>query len=291
MADTLQLVATPPIVPPRISLLVTAPIVDDDVRWLLGDGIVFKPQNYTAGYRDRIICQRIDPTFSTLVSTDFIDATPFVVLAGEKGGPFGAPLAERRQRLADQLAAVESYEIANELWAGGNIDSGTTTQRILTSVASDDLTTSAVAPDLALGLIEQGLAQLGKGQRGMIHMTPQVLTALVTNGSVRRDGNVYLSPMDHYIVADAGYPGTGPAGHPNRTTASWIYGTSMIRIFLGTVILQGIDEDGTVDPGFFDPSVNDIRALAVRPALIQWDEQVHVAAQTNLTLPLIAGAS
>lgn len=288
-----QTVATPPLVAPRISLLATAPIVTDDARWLLPGGVKFKPQRYTAGARAKVVCGTgTGPALTTtaLVDTDYVDAGSFVAWASEQMSTFGLALDERRRRVLDQLAAIESYEIANELWTGGVIDSGSPDQRILRSVAGDTLTTAAVAPDVALGIIEAGLASLGRGQRGMVHVTPQTLTALAAAQVVRREGNAYLSPNDHWVVADAGYPGSGPAGHARAATSVWMYGTSMVRLRLGATFVIGADGDA-IDPGTFDPDTNTHELYAVRPALIEWDEQVHVAAETNLTVPLVAGAS
>lgn len=285
---------SPPITPPRITFLGTVPEISDEVRWdIPGRGIKFKPQRYDAGWRDRIDCtgnhDAHDPPAE--VSSDFVDAGMFVVGADQQVSTYPSlSPAERKARLADQLKAIESYEVANEFWTGGNIDAGVSDQRVLRNAVSDTLTTSAVAPDVALGIIEQGLAQLGKGQRGMVHMTMQALTALVTNGSIRREGNSYLTASDNWVVADAGYPGTGPAGHARTATSVWMFGTSMVRVRLGTPIFQGIDGDA-IDPDFVDRSVNDLIVRAYRPVMIVWDEAVHVAAETNLTLALVGGAS
>ena len=50
------------------------------------------------------------------------------------------------------------------------------------------LTGAAVAPSEALAFVEIGLAQMLNGQRGMIHVSPQVLDQLVLNGAVQLNG-------------------------------------------------------------------------------------------------------
>ena len=81
----------------------------------------------------------------------------------------------------------------------------------------------------------------------MIHCTPQVLTHLVDRGSVIKEGNVWVTPMGHIVVADAGYSGDGPDADAADSTSQWMYGTSLLSVILGPVeIIPGTLEDARI---------------------------------------------
>lgn len=292
-------VPAPPLRAPRYGLLVTAGVTPAeagmDPHWGLSDGVTWTPERIGGGTRKALDCLG---AVASIGAGDrvlgAVNAEPFVVATKDLCSTFGFAVSDLPRRVRDRLAAIASYEVAAELWSGSIISD---TQRTLTSLLSDRVTTSAVTASEALALLDQALAVGTKGQRGMVHCTPQVLDALVVNGAVRREGNLWLSPMDTVVVADGGYAGTGPGGLP-VTSTQYVYATNMLRVVVGPTITlpTGIDAGGPdAAPDAWAQAVsidnNDLEVAAMAPYLVQWDAQAHYAAEVNLALPALGGAS
>lgn len=283
-----EVVEAPPVQPPRYGLIAAAPVVDETGRW--ETGFEFEPGRCGAGGRIRMGCGFEDEDMTPDSARSVLDGEPFLIYASDRCSP-----KQRRDYAAmarAQLEAVRSFELAEELWTG----SLGLPQRRLTSPASDLLTSGAATPVEALACLEQGLGSCYKGRRGMIHVTPQLLTHLMAESAVRVEGGLVLTALGTIVVADAGYDGSGPAdtedGAPTPAASTqWAYATGMIQVMLGRV---EVTPDVSTDEGMsfaLNRANNTVTVYANQPAAWKWDECCHLAAEVDLPVCLIGGAS
>lgn len=279
MAQLKQPIEAPQPRPARYGLVVAAPIIEDS-EFRFGP-FTFLPERCGQGGRLAIECEGDTASMAIGASPDVVNGSGFMVFGGEKCSTLGMNAVDLRARAERMLTIVQSFEIADELWSGGlNLDA-----KSLADVDADTLTEGAGAAVDVLGCIDQGIGQKTKGQQGMVHMTPQVLDHLVTNGTLYRDAGLWLTPMGNIVVADYGYDGTGPNGEP-ATDSQWIYGTTMITLRLGAI--ESIPD---LDMQAVTRSINDIEVWAYRAVAWVWDECGHVAGEVNIAPCAFAGTS
>lgn len=282
--------------PPRYGLLAAAPTVDDaDLRVLAG-GWEYQPEACGLSGRDSITCAgstdgAMDPSGQR---PGIIEGDPIWLWAGDECSTFGFQARDWQGRARRQLAATESYELAAELWDGTVATADALANPFLASAGanSDTVTNGATAEVSALACIEAALAELLKGQQGMVHVTPQLLTHLRAADAIGREGTVWTTSMGHIVVADAGYSGAGPGGVA-AGASQWAYGTSMVQVRLGPVeVIPGNLDDARNLAAAMDRQVNDVVVVAGRLAGYQWaNDCAHVAAEVDLPVCLIGGAS
>lgn len=136
--------------------------------------------------------------------------------------------SERVRRQAD---AVASYVMAEELWAGalGRANPGMLGDS--STFVNDYLTNPATLTDIGadgtlierFGALEEETIRAARGQQVMLHIPARLVSSL--SDVLRRQGNLIYTALDSVVVADAGYPGTGP----------YVAGTSEVQ----TVTLTG----------------------------------------------------
>lgn len=291
MAQLRAPVTAPPARPPRYGLILAAPAWegDGDARELAG-GWEFQPEGCGASGRLPVECEGDTAAMTEGSRPAVVDGEPVWLYATDECTATGFAQRDWLGRARRQLAATESYELAAELWVGRVGSSNRGLARVAGD--SDTLTAAAVSPTDALGLIECGLASYLKGQQGMVHVTPQVLTHLVTNGTVERAGAVWTTAMGHIVVADAGYDGSGPGAVAAGAT-QWAYGTPMIQVRLGPVMTapESLD-DARNFAQVMNRQVNDIVVWAGRLAGFRWaSECAHVAAEVAIPTCAIGGAA
>jgi hypothetical protein len=123
---------------------------------------------------------------------------------------------------------AESALMASELWEGSTAQAGGLPNAYFGDGNADVV--SGVWPvTQALAVIQRELAEAIPG-RGMIHAPRDVVSLWYHYGGVRREGALLLDPFDNLIVADAGYPGTGPDGEPRTDTTAWVFATDMVQV-------------------------------------------------------------
>ncbi len=219
-----------------------------------------------------------------------IDVEPFYVWAGDKctGLQYNQDFQARAQR---QLAASESFQLANELWTGTlakselDADNQPWPNQYLTSEDSDVLSgTSAMTPLNALACLEQALGQCSHGARGAIHATRQAVVVWDAGGMLRREGALILTITDTVVIADAGYDGSGFDG-PAADGSVWAYATGMPVVRLGEV--QNVPR---TPAEAMDRGLNDLAYYAQRMASVTWDSCCHLAVRMDLPLCGIGGA-
>lgn len=275
-------VQAPPAVPPVYGLIAAAAVLDNVAENDWANGWEFQPEACGLGGKLPVACEGTNDDTVGAPGPEDIDGDPIWI--------YGADRCTTLQRSRDnegrarrQLAAIESYELADELWNGTVTDAEGLANRWLAGPAadSDTLTSAGVTPVAALGCVTQGLAELLRGAPGMVHVTPQLLQHLVADNIITRQGNLWMTAMGHVVVADAGYSGDGPDGTPAGTT-QWIYGTPRLRLRLGAVQLTDT----------IDRTVNTRLVVAGRLAAIQWDNEcAHVAAEVAVPICAVGGVA
>jgi hypothetical protein len=289
-----ETVQAPQARPPLYGLIAAAPTVEDsDLRWV-GDGLHFQPEACGQGGRLSVTCEGNTAAMDVGTRPGLIESTPMFIYAEDSCSTFGSSSRDFLGRARRQLAAIESAELADELWNGTLSTADGLDNRWLAGPAadSDTVTTAAADPVAALACITAGLASALRGQQGMVHVTPQLLTYLQAESVVTQRGNLWVTAMGHIVVADAGYTGHGPDGAAPGAT-QWIYGTPVIQVRLGPVMLFPDNlASATNIAQALDRERNDLVVFAGRMAGFQWTtECAHVAAEVAVPTCDIGGAA
>lgn len=188
--------------------------------------------------------------------------------------------------LEKQAKAVAQKAVERELWEGVATQNATPAskasylRRATSNGGADVVTSAGVSPEKALWLIEQSIAESPTGGPGVIHMTPDVASAL---GSRLRyfekndiDANTFaITRIGTLVVIGAGYTGAGPEGASGAAatdTNKWIFATGSVTVELGRAFLQE----------YSVPSTNDHKALISLPAAVHFDPSIFSAAQVTL---------
>jgi hypothetical protein len=293
-------VQAPPARPPLYGLLAAAPTVDDPELRDLAGGWKFQPEGCGLGGIDLPTCEGNVGAMDPSDGPAQVEGMPVWVWEGDECSTFGFGARDWMGRARRALAATESFRIARELWDGDLAaaevaEDPTFPNRWLASPGADSDTVTSGASDVkaALACVEQALGEALRGQRGMVHVTPQVLTHLAGAQLGTQNGGVWTTPMGNVIVADAGYTGAGPGGAAADGTGQWIYGTPMLQVRLGPVeVIPGNIDNATEMARALDRGDNTVLVYAGRLAGIQWaNECAHIAAQVDVPVCAIGGAS
>lgn len=180
-------------------------------------------------------------------------------------------------RVRRQAEATASYQVARELWTGAltaanpaivegspyvnpSLDSGATV------VAS---TATGVAARLAI--LEQRAMDSAVGQQVFLHVPPHLVLPL--GNLLRMSGDLLVTPLGNVVVADAGYPGSGPAG----TGTEWAFATGPVAVRLTTIEVIR-DMASTLDR-----TTNRRKLWARREFAAAFDACTHFAIDTSAT--------
>lgn len=178
-----------------------------------------------------------------------VSAMPFDVMVGETCSTFGLDPEILQQRAQDRLEIISSAAIAHELWTGeqatksasGDPDADwSNNPRLAAGDDVTDLTPSggSVEAKVGLAMLEDALADMLDGQPGVVHCTKGVATLLDFGGGLYRQGDLVLTILDTRIIADAGYPGTGPDGSTPDVGESWMYATAQPTVRRGPTYVE-----------------------------------------------------
>ena len=249
----MEVLAGPKQTPPRVSLISSAEIVPvDGKKWEAGFIADLDGQG-NASLSE--VCDADDLSVTEVGGT--ASFKPYVLYATNKSSTYGDSLtvAEFYDRAERKLLAGEAYALEQILWdgyagelnfnpflsdgAGDYSNAGADLGGVCPAVTSVNTVASAVtAVGDAFAVLEQEMGDVSS-TRGMIHMRPQAMHKLVELGTVRREGNVWLSPLDNIVVPGRGYPGTGPAGEAVGAT-EWMYGhPGIVQIRRSEIIRLG----------------------------------------------------
>ena len=250
----LQAIDAVPVRPPYYSLLVAADVIEDGQRWQ--QGVEWNPEQVYAVDGSLADC------FGSVSLTDFPNllnngAEPFVVQASDQCSTFGWQARDYEGRARRQLAAVRSAYIAKNFQVntvGSSVNAPLESASVIVGPAAD--------PIAALAEMEGAMADTYGGRRGMIHVTPQVFTILKAGYAIEFVGNKWQTGLGTIVVTDAGYaPISG---------VTWMYGTLMVQVRLGEVLLvPGSLEQARAQAT--DRATNLTTIYATQLALIQYD--------------------
>jgi hypothetical protein len=282
MPDLSYTPVDPPLVqPPRVSLLSSAEEVVDGTRWTAG--LTFEP--YGCGYNggNTVLCADAS-TDPENVSKAFdsehrvIEVEPFVAFYGDSCSSATFRSRDFVDRATRVFLAAESALIARELWAG-EIAAAEGYPNPYFGDGNADVIGNLWPTSPGLHQLQRELADRIP-TRGMIHATRDVVTSWYEAGAIRREGAILLDAYDNIVVADAGYPGTGPNGEARTDTTAWAFATDLVQV----------RRDGQVrvlpDPGDYaaamDRDVNLIEWRAERIVAAYWSVCAHVAIEIDL---------
>lgn len=193
----------------------------------------------------------------------------------------GGPLdAERVRRVAD---AQSPYVIARELWTGEasaadpytvQNGTGTAVNAHLASDVADVVGASAADPLAGFGRLEQAALEASHGQQVYLHV-PVLLLPQLRDVVQARVGSQLITIAGNVLVADGGYPGTGPEGQAVGATA-WCYATSPVAVLTSP---WDIDPD---EQSRVDRATNTRITWASRVFAATFDPCVHLATEITL---------
>lgn len=279
-------VPAPPLRPPRYSLVVAARQVVDgpDVRPFDAFGLKWTPaacaNEIGPGPEVCDLTAQEDAYGSSIspdVSGDCDEQTfePIPLWAGYRVSAFGDE-ETNAQRVRDRLAATESYQLAKELWAGAVAAASTPdlANAYFTKASAATVLTGPAGLTEAVGVLDAELGDCLYGARGMVHVTPKALAMLAAEGVARLDGSLWVTPMGNVVVADAGYPGTGPSGEGTVAGNEWVFATGLVDVRLGPITERQL-------PGSFHRRTNTFELRAERLGAATFDPCCLLALQLD----------
>lgn len=159
-------------------------------------------------------------------------------------GPSDDTLA---RRVYEKLTVASSAEFASELETGsasggvGLIGNAT----YVPSVESG----SAVGLDVAFAALETHLAAVLHGGRGVIHLTPALLTLALADGLVEFREDSYRTATGHVVLGDAGHLGQeAPQGQSAAGSGqAWVYATGPVFYSVSPIDGVGLNGDAAAD--------------------------------------------
>jgi hypothetical protein len=275
------------LVDPSYGLFSVAKVVNHGARdehWIGG----FFVETETCGRITDLLplCNSTDDTPVSLLdgSADsmFFHVVSFVILAKyECENSIGFNAIDRRATVVKQLKAVTEFSVEHELW-GGDVaqqDANPIPAERYLANATDVTPTpgTAVAPLLALGLVEQDFANNNPGVQATVHLTP--LMAIALRNWIKEDGGKLYTKAGSLVTINRGHAGdTGP--HTGGTaTKNWIYATGPVHVDLGSDELITVSESEIVNS-----VTNKVTYAAERPAAVYFDGCSWFGALADATL-------
>lgn len=260
-----------PAQPPRYGLLVAAnDLSSADDRWQ--GGVQWAPEQNNGGGAVATNCHGNTASLTPGTNIGTATADPFVVWAEDHCSTLGWQARDYEGRARRQLEATQSARIANELWSG-TLAQAAGLGNIWLTKDPEIVSSGGLDARPALGLLDEAVGAAFGGRRAMIHCTAQLLSEFTAGGIVSQSGQIWTTPMGTVVVADAGYPGTGPDG--TNTGKQFIYGTPMIGYRLSPVMLApGSLADARAQA--INRDTNLITIYAERLALLQWDSDTPI---------------
>jgi hypothetical protein len=212
------------------------------------------------------------------------DIKPFFIELTETRSGLSFNAIDRIARLSRQIEGMSQKSIEAELWDGA-IRKGESHDNKALSDAGTALVNSgtALGAILALAGLERSMAVASNaGELGVIHMTSDVASLLNNRLETSKDGTL-VTRLGTPVVVGAGYSGSGPTGATGAAasaTNKWIYGTGLVKVYLGDV---DVVNDNLAQAYDVSGNANDMRIKAIRPAAVYFDTSIHLAVRVDLT--------
>jgi len=243
-------------------------------RW--ESGLAWVQERCGAPYRLVPVCDEPEVDYDApRASTVYYQ--PVGLDVADECSTMGGPLdPERVRRVAE---ATFPFAAARELWTGAGTLAdpydvgGQSGNAYLASPEATVIGSSTAPPLVALGRLEQAAMEASHGQAVMLHVPLTLSWQLAP--SLFRVGTSYLTVAGNVVVADGGYPGTGPGGEPAGATV-WAYATSPVAVLAS-------DLEVVADPAeTVDRSTNTQTTWAKRVFAVTFDPCVHLATEVTL---------
>lgn len=263
--------------PPRVGLLAAVP-PEDPPNWRWYEGFTWDSERCDDSGTVAVACGSVGQMVPTTTCPATIDQTPFVVWAADAGSRMNLG-RDWQGRARRKLAGTRSRQVAAEFWDGAIADANGYGNTWLTGGGADIVTDGASTALVALANVDDALLDYSQGERGMVHVTPQVLVHLAAAQAIERLGGAWVTPNENLVVADSGYSGNHPGGTPAGAT-QYIYGTLVPRVLMSPVQITG----GPETREGVDYSTNDVAVFAYQLAAVDLDPCVHVAGEVNLAV-------
>lgn len=285
-------ITAPPAEPPRYSLLSAVQAngqTSGSDRWEAG--VTWNPEACGGGALLAAECAPSPDDPRAVAAQPGIGwASPFYVYADDSCSSFAHAGRDWQGRARRRLEAVQSFQIAQELWRGDftqdtQPDDEDANQIPLRNPFLRDTTQVIDASDnaqRAIAVAEAAAMRTCEGRRIAVHVPIVVLEAAMADGSyLQRDtGGVITTAMGSIVIADAGYDGSGPIGAPEAT---WIYATTIPRVRLGAVeVLPATLDDAAQWAQALNRATNSVTIWAQRLALYQLDPCCRIAVSTDV---------
>lgn len=262
--------------------------LDPDGRWRLGYRL-WGPGCASSVVATAGVCAPVGygPSFVAPRWSAGPASAPFVIRSGI-GCSLGALAAEGldawRAEASRMLDLTQWTRVAHELWTGEQAYADGADNRRLASPEADVLGESLGLVE-AVARIEDALGAC-TGDVAVIHVPRRLVPYLAAAGLISSVTGQTARLFTHngsLIVADRGYPGTGPFGQAPTSTSTWIYGTPVLaaRIDPTTTFPAAPGREATADVASAAyPSTNDAVVIAERLAAISW-RCCHVTASVS----------
>lgn len=181
------------------------------------------------------------------------------------------------ERVRRQAEAVASFQVAQELWTGALSAANPATVQgspyVNPSLDNGAVIVASTATSVAarLAALEQAAMVSAGGQQVFLHVAPHIVLPIAN--LLRMSGDLLVTALGNVIVADAGYPGSGPAG----TGTEWAYATGPIAVRMTPVEVLS-DMESTLDR-----TTNRRKLYARRYFAAGFDACTHFAIDTSAT--------
>lgn len=207
--------------------------LDPAVRWRASQGFVAEGEPCDAvGYQGDI-CVFPDTNMAGHLVPLFVyqQGYPFIINAGVQCSTMGAPISDNldnwHEAADEQLEMTQWRQIANELWTGAFNTAGGHPTKKLADPGATTLGAGAVNPVEAVSLLEDAFRSYSGGPH-LIHVPPRAVAYLKAENLIVGGAGRWYTALGSLIVADNGYPGTGPDGSAAGAGSVWLYGTGPI---------------------------------------------------------------
>jgi hypothetical protein len=272
---------TAPVEPAPYGLLspATTVITSDEAHWQAGF------EHLTTDFVQVLNVGAEGTTVSAIVvpgEGDFSrEYIPFSVKVSFRASTMGNTPEEIRTVVENVLDAATQKAVEREFWTGEIAkqmvaDEPDHPNLYLASAAADIVNPAVGTPvktKYGLALLEQALGDSGIGERGVIHATRGVASALGIKGA---DGRIE-TPIGNYLVAGTGYTGSGPDGSAPTGDQAWMYATGPVTVRLGKSDLFQKTIHQAVNT-----SNNEIEYTGYRTAAVTWSNNSHHAVLVDL---------
>lgn len=290
--NSFSVIEPPRQTPPRVSLLASAEEVNDNTRWQAG--ITFEPVGCGFSGGQFVGCADSETPSSLTVksvggeggapSVPVVEYEPYTLWASDQCSPATFQSRDFVDRATARYLATESAFMANEFWDGNVAQGASFPNFYLANGDATDVGSGDVFPvEIGLPVLQNAVGMSGfYFGRYMIHAPRDVASAWYKAGLVRREGALLLDAFDNIVVADGGYPGSGPNGESRTATTAWVYATDPVQVRRDGQIRLLPSREETMGGSALDRDTNLVEWRVERLVAAYTANCLHLAVQVDL---------